>query len=456
MTCLSSACKAIIPRKPFAKGCLILLVLWLLGVFLPLNLAWKNHTRFGASRKITWCFPNADFSQYYMAGMAARNGLWSHLYPKYKPEWAGRPGRQIWSSDCAVADPELLEKLTDLPAWRVENIAPPPQAILCLPFALLPFATAFKVWMTGLICAALGVVVCAAQIYRRLGGTSAYVEGGLYLFGAVLPVLPRIGAGDNAMMYLVFCAGVAALAWTGQHSFKLGLSLIIPGVFKALTLSWCPLLLVKPVKWRLLGWLAFWTVLLNGLVLWLGGLQPYTTWWHDILPDATSMDVQRYWEHTMNLKGIAFHWGWESFPAGAMKVFYVAGLLALYLGFWRRRRDEGPAALANVCAAMVAALVLFNLCNPVSWLPYITFLLPFAGWAILEYLRCSPAGKTRMKMAAAILFVAVPAIHFLVLGVLLKQSHASLGAGRDLYLGVDILFLVLAYRRLFHAGAVPQ
>jgi hypothetical protein len=454
-TCLSSARKAIVPPEPFARGCLIVVALWLFGVFLPLNLAWNDHTRSGASRKFTLSFPNADFSQYYIAGVAARYDLWAHLYPQYKPEWAGQPGRQIWSSTCAEADPEMLEHLGDLPAWRVENIAPPPQAILCLPLGFFPFATAFKIWMTGLMGATLGVVICAAQIYRRLGGQSGRFEGGLYLAGAVLPLLPRIGAGDNVMMYLIFCVGVAALTWTGQQPFKLGFSLIIPAVFKGLTATWCPLLLFKPVKWRVLGWMVFWTALLNGLVLWFGGWQPYATWLRDILPDATSMETQRYWEHCMNLKGIAFGWGWESFPAGVIKVFYAAGLVTVYLGYWRRCQAPGPAAFANVCAAMVALLMLFNLCNKVSWLPYVAFLLPFAGWVLLEYAGCSPAGKFRVKLAAASLFVVVPAAHFLVSKLLLKQPHAGVEAGRDLYAGVEVISLALAYRRLFFAPRTP-
>lgn len=442
-------------QRPFARGCKIVLIVWLFGVFIPLNLILENHAQYGASRKWTPCFPNADFSQYYIAGVAARYNLWSHLYPKFKPEWASQPGRKIWSSEYAEADPEILTKISGLPTWYVENIAPPPQAIFCIPLGYFSFVTAFKIWMTCLIFATFGTMVCAVKVYQRLGGASGYVEGAIYLSGVFIPLLPRIGAGDNAMMFLVFCIGLAALSWVDNRPFTLGISLIVPAVFKGLTASWCPLLFVKPIKWQTVGWMAAWTILLNGLVLFWGGVHPYTTWLHDILPNAQSMEVQQYWHHCMNLKGIAYLWGWESFPASYLKGFYLAGLLAIYLGFWKQRNTRGSGDLANICAAMVAALVLFNLLNTVSWLPYITFLLPFAGWAVMEYSHCSPPEKMLMKILAGTLFILVPIVHWLFSHFVLKYAQAATDACRDMYLGVELLFLVLAYRLLFCAPPAP-
>lgn len=240
---LIPAFKARVSQRAFAKGCKIALLVWLLGVFLPLNIFWENHTQYAASRKWTLCFPTADFSQYYFAGVAARHGLWEHLYPKFKPEWIDKPGRKIWSSKEAGADPEILSKVSGLPQEFVMNCAPPPQAIICIPLAYFSFAVAFKIWMTGLVLATLGSLICTVKIYRRLGGTSGYVEGALLLSGAFIPLLPRIGAGDNAMMFLVLCTGIAALSWVGERPFLLGMSLIIPAVFKGLTASWSALVL---------------------------------------------------------------------------------------------------------------------------------------------------------------------------------------------------------------------
>jgi len=433
-----------------AQSCKIVVLVWFLGVLIPLNLWWDNHTQFGASRKWTLCFPNADFSQYYIGGVAARYGLWEHLYPKFKPEEASQPGRRIWSSKDAEADPEVLAKIQGLALEYVENCGPPPQALLCLPLSYFSFATAFKIWMTGLIVATWGTLICAIRIYRRLGGTSGYLEGAIYLAGAFIPLLPRIGAGDNVMMFTVLCAGMAALSWVDRRPFQLGTCLIIPAVLKGLTASWCPLLLVRPVQWRTLGWMAGWTIFLNGLVLLLGGVAPYTFWLHNILPDVQSMEIQQYWQHTMNLKGIAYVWGWKSFPAIFLKVIYLPGLLAVYLGFWRQRNSHGVEALGGICAAIVAALALFNLCNAVSWLPYVTYFLPFAGWAVMEYSHFSPTEKGRLKILAGILFIIVPATHLLLARLVLSERASD--AGRDLYLGVELIFLVLAYRRLFCAS----
>ena len=438
-----------ITSQSFSKGCRWIVILWLLGVYLPLNLNWEDQTRFGTSRRWTFCFPNGDFSQYYLAGVAARHDLWDHLYPRFKSEWVNRPGRKIWSSECVETDPLLLAKAPGLPQIRVENIAPPPQAILCLPLAYLSFPTAFKLWMTGLILATLGVVIMGVKIYRRLGGTSGFFEGGFYLCGIFLPLLPRIGAGDNAMMFLVFCIGIAALNWVTERPFALSVGLIIPGVFKGLTFSWCPLLILPPIKRRTLFWMACWTLLLNGLVLFWGGPTPYRNWLNDILPVLQSMDIQQCWHPCMNLKGIAFKWGWISFPAGLMKCLYLVGLAAVYWGYWKRRNASGRAALANLCAALSAVLVLFNLGNEVSWLPYISFLLPFAGWAYLEYQQASAYQKKLIHILTGVFFLVVPAAHWWFTRFVLKNPEASTNAGRDFYVGVELMFLILAYRRLF-------
>lgn len=443
------------PHQTFAKACKILLIVWLFGVFVPLNLFWENHTEHGASRKWALSFPNADFSQYYLAGAAARHGLWDHLYPRFKSEWASKPGRRIWSSDHSSADPELLKKVSGLPKWYVENVAPPPQALFFMPFGLFSFFVAFKIWMTGLVLATFGTIICAVKIYRKLGGASGYVEGALYLSGVFLPLLPRIGAGDNAMMLLVLCIGIAALSWERERPFSLAYSLIIPAVFKGLTASWCPLLLIRPIKWRTLAWMIVWTLLLNGLVLYLGGVSPYNVWIKDVLPNAQSMEIQQFWRQTMNVKGIAYKWGWESFPAQFLNGFHLAGLLALYFGFWKKRNIRGPEAMANLCASMVGALVLFNVFNAISWLPYITFLLPFSGWAVLEYNQSSQSEKKRITILAGILFLLIPLVHLLFSRFILRHSDAATDAGRDLYVAVEILFLVLAYRRLFCISLPP-
>jgi hypothetical protein len=298
-------------------------------------------------------------------------------------------------------------------------------------------------------------VICSVKIYRRLGGSSGFVEGAFYIAGMFLPLLPRLGAGDNVMMFLVLCTGVAALVWLDERPLVLGFSLIVPAVFKGLTASWCPLLLVKPAKWRTLVWMAAWTILLNGWVFFQGGVQPFKVWLHDILPDALSMGVQQYWHQSMNLKGIAYKWGWADFPAPAMQGIQLAGLLAVYLGYWRQRENRGAAALANLCAALVAILVLFILGNAVSWLPYITFLLPFAGWAVIEYDLCSATEKTRIKILAGGLFLLLPAVHWLFAHFILKYPEAFIDAARDWYFGVEMIFLMLAGRRLFGTSPSP-
>ena len=177
-------------------------------------------------------------------------------------------------------------------------------------------------------------------------------------------------------------------------------------------------------------------------------MHPYKVWLQDILPNAQNMEIQKAWRHCMNLKGIAYRWGWESFPIGLMKIVYWTGLLAVYWGFWKRRDSRGSAALADICATLVAALVLFNLCNAVSWLHYIALLIPFVGWAVVEFDHAGLAAKRHTKILSGILFVIIPTLHFGFARFIYNSGSAGIDAGRDLYLGVELLFLYLAYNRL--------
>jgi hypothetical protein len=215
-------------------------------------------------------------------------------------------------------------------------------------------------------------------------------------------------------------------------------------------------LLIKPVKWMTLAWMTAWTILLNGLVLILGGYGPYHTWIHGVLPNAMDMDAQGYWHHNMNLKGIAYNWGWTSFPASAMYLFMLAGLAAAYYGFWARRAMTGVTAFANLCAALVAVLALFNLTNSVSWMMYVTMLLPFAGWAITEFDRSSWPAKKLLLGCVGILLVFIPLLHVVLAHLTRKIPEDSSDVVRDFYLGVEIYFLILAYRRLFWADPLKE
>ena len=253
------------------------------------------------------------------------------------------------------------------------------------------------------------------------------------------------------MMFLVLCVSVAALVWDRNRPLTLATCLIIPGLFKGLTASWCPLVLIKPAKWLTILWMAGWTLLLNGLILLLAGVGPYETWFRDILPNAQSMEIQRYWSHTMNLKGMAYNWGWASFPASLLNLFQAVGLLVVYVGYWKNRNAQGVAALANICAAIAAVLALFNMFNAVSWLPYITFLFPFAGWAFIEYRESAPPVKRSLAIAGSLLLLIVPALHLVVGRFILKTPQDPLVAGRDFCFGLEILFLILAYRRFYFA-----
>ena len=147
--------------------------------------------------------------------------------------------------------------------------------------------------MTGLMFALLGVMFAMAEINRRLGGISGYVEGrdlSARRTDSDFSPARRGGQRDDVSHFLR--VAIAALIWRQDRPFALATCLVMPALFKGLTAAWCPFLFVPPVKWRTIAWMAVWTVALNGTVLFCAGLRPYQTWLHDILPNALDMGVE--------------------------------------------------------------------------------------------------------------------------------------------------------------------
>jgi hypothetical protein len=253
-------------------------------------------------------------------------------------------------------------------------------------------------------------------------------------------------------MLLATLGGLAALSWSPEKPLRLGTGILVPAVFKGLTISWCPLLLMKPVKWRTLGLLAATTLALNGIVLGLAGPAVYADFFTRMLPETLRQPLFL----NISLAAMIGKLGLGVPPSVLTGSLYLTGVLAVYIGFSRKARTAGPAALANCCAALVALVVLFNLFNKLVWGHYISLFIPFWGWALWEYAQGSRRGQKRLMLWALACGVLFPTTNTFVGWFLLQRLNVVTALYQGTIVGVELLFLTLAYRRLFWLESGPR
>lgn len=349
----------------------------------------------------------SDFSQYYSAALAVKEGLPDNLYPQPDPRIYSKPpsfrpffitpffdpdaddsrsGK--WAYYPQVARPEasrVSERLNQRcprlqDSWRF--VSPPPLALVLSPLALFEFETACRLIWFPLMCASLfGISWFSAKICRHLYGRESHVEA----LAALLPVIPALlGSSQatnlsigNASPLLGFLITLAGHAFLTNKQVLLGLCIIPLVLFKGIGISWCPLLLIGGIKWRTLGVMAALTLLLNALTLYFGGTCVYETFFSEILPKAHIPVGTGISGILMTLLGI---------DAGSlMSLIHMGCLVSIYLLHDKGLRRGNDSGLLSI-SAVIASIALFYLLNPVVWPNYLSLylFLPFSAWIIHE------------------------------------------------------------------------
>lgn len=372
-----------------------------------------------------------DFAQYYEGALAVRHGLWNHLYPKpklevysnppeFKPIFStklfdpnapeSRQGHWAFYGTVAVpsnsaVDPEVLALCPELEG-ATHFMYPPPLGVLLWPLGFFDhYAAASAAWFAFLCASFFGTAYFSSRICRILFQKATYLEGWVVL----LPLIPICLGSDlsvslhtgNVSAFLGFLITGVTYAWIRNRQVLMGFGIIPLVLFKGIGLSWCPLLLLRPIKWKTLGVLAALTLLLNGVTLHYGGIEIYRTFLTDMLPKANI-------PYGLSLQMILLTlFGVELKPLFLLLNFSLIGII--YLGYWRQTQGTDPAQHPSAIVATVAGtMAVFCLCNGVS-LPnhyYINYLaLPFAGWILWEGLQAGGLWKKAIFTMFALSFL---------------------------------------------------
>jgi hypothetical protein len=471
-----------ISPQAFVRLALVISGVWLLALYPALN--WLCPERLPVEMRMGGC----DFGQYYTGALVARHGLWTHLYPtqnreiynnppQFKPQVstklfnpkANRQGQwdyypQIASPAGSKVAPEILALCPQLQEVH-HFIYPPPLAVLLWPLGFLDYQTALSVWF-ALTCAAFfGMAYFSSRICRILWNRTTYAEGWV----ALMPVIPTLLASNmsttlafgNASPLLGFLIVGVVYAWLHNRQLVMSLGIIPLVLFKGIGLSWCPLLLLKPVKWKTIAGLTLLTLLFNGVTLYQGGTEPYRTFFVDVLPKASIALGVGLPGLLMKLLGVKL---------GLAGTVLNLGLLGgIYWGYWRRNRATDPEpSPSTVIAAVAGTLAIFCLFNKVVWPHhyYVNYLMiPFAGWILWEGAQARGAWKKWIFGMFALSFLFWLDTVFLMKTSWLVEGmkHAGvysqhLDTARSAISGLVVLvlpplefvfLLVLAYRRLF-------
>ncbi|GEM_PF-2554604 len=487
---LISSLKGRIPPLKFVRIMVAVCGAWMVVTY-PL-LHWFYKEKLPPS----WQMQGGDFGQYYIGALAAHHHLWNSLYPTpnddvynaapvFKPliasrlfdssptanlnrkgHWNFYPGIALPSSSQVA--PEILALSPNLQG-ECHYIYPPPLAILLSPLAFFNYPTATRIWLLLMSSSLFGIGYFSSRICRLLFQRPTYTEG----VAALLPAIPMLLGSKisttleigNISPFLGFLIALTSYAWLRKRETVIAFSTIPLIVFKGIGLSWCPLFLLKPIKWKTLIVMGVLTILLNGAVLYQAGTAPYHTFFTEILPKANIPSG-------ISLPALFFN----LFGVDAAKFFSLVNwtlIGCIYWGYWKNSRIANSQS-SIIVASIAGIMAVFCLCNRVVW-PHHYFtcylMLPFLGWILWEGSQAS--GKWQKAIYGMLLLSTLFWIDELVLvkdswlvetmrhaGVYSQRvefvRHAISGLVSTLLPAVEfVFFLSLSFRRLFFLHSEP-
>jgi alpha-1,2-mannosyltransferase len=318
----------------------IVLVIWLLGLYLPLFFA---------------AFPrpidSLDFSYYYAAASIGLEHGWSRIY----------------DLDLQRAVFYQLHPASDAFDWRRYFVSPPPVAWLVVPFTLLPIVPAFWTF-TSLSALAFGVCGWLAVPGRGLGKVALFLTA-----ACVYPVLIAIQTGQVTPLI----AAATLLAWwlvRRRLHVAAGLVLVLLVLKPQVAILVAPAMLLVGERRLFVAWGAGACVLAAVSALSLGG------YGIDQLRAALNFEQGQPANLAWTVAGLVG----PGFLTTALQLA-CAGLA--FVAAWRhRRRGVELVMVAGILGTLLAAPYHnpsdFAILAPAAWL-YIRAGVPLWHWAWL-------------------------------------------------------------------------
>jgi len=462
-----------ISPQAFTRVALILSGVWFLGVYPVLNYFAPRFLP--GSLRVFSC----DFGQYYAGATVAKNGIWDALYPIVRPGVYDNPpvfrpvyktflfderkidGRMGFYPTIAEGvggefSPKLLAYCPEL-AGSFHFICPPPLPLLLWPLAYFDYDTLENhLWPILSMAALFGLSYFSSRIHRLLRGRASYTEG---LIMAALVSFSLFGplavSNGNVTPILGCLVAFVAYGWMRGWQIGVGAAMIPLLLFKALGLNWCPLLLLRLIRWKTLLTMVFFTALLNGCLLFWVGTGVYRQYFLEILPKLTAPVGQGMVSEVFRLFGF--------FPSKVYFLLSLALCLLLYFGYWKGPRAKSNGERRAVIAATLAgAMAVFCLLNvSVQRAYFFVFLyFPFLGWMSWEARQAVGRWHRVIATGMMVFFVIIPfnwciarALFYLCGPKSMEFYHGCIS---PLSVGVllPLFFLVVAFRRLFFAPLV--
>ncbi len=186
---------------------------------------------------------------------------------------------------------------------------------------------------------------------------------------------------ETLIQFLVAALHAAVTHFFAPRLLVFSCAYIVLVLFKGLGLAWLPLLVLVRSNWQALLYLGVITLILNGVVLEVAGIEVYKRFF-SILP-FISVPVGQGLTPTI-LHDFGFY------PHLLYTFLYLAGLGLLYYGFLRNGEAgwalNGKRSPLITCAFLAGTLALFCLFNNVSHEEYGPSYLffPLLGWMMQE------------------------------------------------------------------------
>jgi hypothetical protein len=257
----------------------------------------------------------------------------------------------------------------------------PPAALLVWPLSFVSFDTAAnRLWPTLCIWSLFAVSFFSSRIHRFFRQADSYTEGLIILACLVFFYRGRTHLPDGNITPII-SALITLAAYSIMRGRLLAFSCcLIPMVlFKTLGLTWLPLLLFRKKDWRAFLYLAVITLVLNGIVLLLGGMAVYQHFFALAPQIATPAGVGI-------VASLRTEFGF--YPKTLFLLLNLVGLAVLYYGYWKKRNQQSSPAentlsLVAVLAGAIALYCLFNFSVTLPYCPNYLF-FPFFGWILQE------------------------------------------------------------------------
>ena len=319
-------------------------------------------------------FVGIDFDQYYAAGVAAADGLWTEMYPESSKFVKGRRPAE------APYKPGLSEDLSRRgAAVRTKNIYPPPTALLFRPLAAWNFTVAQRLFVAFLFlcvaaflwllfdeCLFWGIPARAANIVVLLAGTGLPMTESVMLAN----MTPAIG----------LCGLLVVRGVRNGKPLPTVLGFAVAGLTKGFSAVWIPALFIRR-RWKTVavGALAGLAVLAAAVAAGAGP-DVWREYVSEVLP-ASRGNLYRIGDSNLAVPSfLAWTFGWSEVPARLSRLLSCVQLALVVSGFamaWRIGERRSGDADAAVAVSLLLATTVFQSFSTVCWPHYSVNILPF-------------------------------------------------------------------------------